>query len=546
MKRKIAIIAFAIIILASILRLYSLGQTPASVNWDEAALGYDAYSILTTGRDQYGKVLPLVFKSLNDYKPPLYIYLGAPLVFIFGLNAFSIRFVSAAAGIIAVVLTFLLTDKILAKTKIGKKTALISAWMLATSPWHLQFSRGAFEANLALTITLAAIWLFFEKKLMLSSFFFGLSLFVYHAARFISPLICFFLYLPLMQTSLRKAALKSIIIFCFFLLGVVILTFTTHAQNRFTSISIFNTEETAKKSATQIFQDREHGAAISGNLFHNRRLSFLTYENFKKVAHEYLVHISPDFYMRGDPENNTMHPPDFGLLYFFQLLSLPVGIYFYIKQRGLIKSHIIPFWFFVSAVPASLVWGNSAAVRNLQQVIPLSILSALGVVGFVFFSRKDLRKILLLLAFVMSYAYSTCLYLHQYFTHTNSDFATSWFLEKKEAAAYTESVKNKYGKIIVSNTNHHRPYIFWLFYTKYNPTEYLRNGGTNSGDYNSDEKFNKYEFTTINTNSLGMNRKWLVIGYPEDFPLKSTHPMSILKKFYYPNGSLAAIAAENK
>ena len=65
---------FLIIILALILRFYQLGRTPVSLEWDEVAIGYDAYSILKTGRDQYGKFLPLTFRSLDDYKPPIYEY----------------------------------------------------------------------------------------------------------------------------------------------------------------------------------------------------------------------------------------------------------------------------------------------------------------------------------------------------------------------------------------------------------------------------------------------------------------------------------------
>ena len=44
----------AIIILAFILRFYKLGQIPPSLDWDETAHGYNAYSILKTARDEYG------------------------------------------------------------------------------------------------------------------------------------------------------------------------------------------------------------------------------------------------------------------------------------------------------------------------------------------------------------------------------------------------------------------------------------------------------------------------------------------------------------
>src|SRR3989344_8654583 len=97
--KKAFVILLGITILASILRLYNLGKTPNALEWDEVALGYDAYSILRTGRDQFGKFMPITFRSLDDYKPPIYEYLAVPFVGMFGLTPFAVRFPSALAGI---------------------------------------------------------------------------------------------------------------------------------------------------------------------------------------------------------------------------------------------------------------------------------------------------------------------------------------------------------------------------------------------------------------------------------------------------------------
>ena len=79
-------ILILILIVAAFLRLFKLGSFPVSLTWDETALGYNAFSLLKTGRDEYGKLLPLVLKSFGDYKPALYSYLTVPSVLIFGLN----------------------------------------------------------------------------------------------------------------------------------------------------------------------------------------------------------------------------------------------------------------------------------------------------------------------------------------------------------------------------------------------------------------------------------------------------------------------------
>ncbi len=56
-----------ILIIAAFLRLWRLESIPPSLTPDEAALGYNAYSVLKTGKDEYGKVLPIIFKSFGDY-----------------------------------------------------------------------------------------------------------------------------------------------------------------------------------------------------------------------------------------------------------------------------------------------------------------------------------------------------------------------------------------------------------------------------------------------------------------------------------------------
>src|SRR3989344_6642029 len=109
MKAKhIWMILFLIIVLAFLLRLWQLGNIPPSPDWDEVALGYDAYSIIQTGKDEFGKFLPVVLRSFDDYKPALYAYLIIPAIFLFGLTTFAVRFPSAVFGVISVVAVYYL------------------------------------------------------------------------------------------------------------------------------------------------------------------------------------------------------------------------------------------------------------------------------------------------------------------------------------------------------------------------------------------------------------------------------------------------------
>src|SRR5258706_10515409 len=101
-----------IIILAIVLRFFQLGTNPPSLDWDEASIGYNAYSILKTGADEYGNKLPSTIRSFGDYKPPVYIYLDVPSVAFFGLNEVGVRFPSALFGSLSVLVMYFLAKEL--------------------------------------------------------------------------------------------------------------------------------------------------------------------------------------------------------------------------------------------------------------------------------------------------------------------------------------------------------------------------------------------------------------------------------------------------
>ena len=230
-----------IILIAAFLRLYRLESVPPSLYWDEVSLGYNAYSILRTGHDEYGRFLPLTnFAAFGDYKPPGYIYATVPSIAIFGLNEFAIRFPSAFFGILTVLLTYLLTKKLFEKSNVsghpfdklrmtlspskgqlsvvkGEAIALLSAFFLAISPWHLQFSRGAFEANLGLFFSTLGIYLFlrFAKDNTLWIFFSVLSflaaMYTFTGQRLFVPFILLVLAIQFRKQILANIDRKSVV-----------------------------------------------------------------------------------------------------------------------------------------------------------------------------------------------------------------------------------------------------------------------------------------------------------------------------------------------
>ena len=113
---------------------------------------------------------------LRRLQTPLYAFLAVPTVKIFGLTEFAVRLPNAIFSVLAIGAIYLLANKLFPdqelkiknlKLKIGN----IAAAILSVSPWHIQLSRGAFEANLATFLLPMGIYFFLESHPFLSALF---------------------------------------------------------------------------------------------------------------------------------------------------------------------------------------------------------------------------------------------------------------------------------------------------------------------------------------------------------------------------------------
>src|SRR4030042_6500141 len=208
MKKLILIL---IILLAFFLRFYKLASYPA-LNADEAAIGYNAYSLIETGKDEHANPWPIHFQSFNDYKPGLYFYIVLPFVKFFGLNEMSVRVPNVFFGVATVYLIYLLTNELFKDKKYVLWNLPIGIWssfLLAISPWHIHFSRGGWEVNVATFFIILGLYLFQRslnnaKYLILSVVSFVLSFYTYHSSRIVVPFLGLGLMLIYREEIKRK------------------------------------------------------------------------------------------------------------------------------------------------------------------------------------------------------------------------------------------------------------------------------------------------------------------------------------------------------
>ena len=533
-------VLLGVILIAAVLRLWQIGVVPPSPDWDEAALGYNAYSILLTGRDEYGKFLPLILRSFDDYKPALYTYLVVPFVKFLGLNLIAVRLPSAIFGIIAVIACYFLVKELI-KNKYSEALALLSSFLLAISPWHIQFSRIAFEAQVGLSFNLLS-YLFFLKGLKkhfflpLFALFASLSIYVYQSEKAYLPivfLIFFVIYFRDIFKIPKKWIVTTIVIGVIFASPMFyLLVADKNALMRAKGVSIFSDQtQFLKRNAQKIQIDRQNKDFV-GLVVDNRRLEFV-----KAIISGYIAHFDLNWlFITGDIERH--HAPNMGLLYLVELPFLLFGVFKLLFGSFDKKSKLVIFSiFFTAPIPASITSGVPHAVRTINFLPTFQIFTAIGIIyAVVYIYKKKFSGIIyaaLLFLALLNFGY----YLNQYFVQQNYYFSEYWQYGYKDAVSYVMQNKNKYQKIVVSND---RPldqsYIFFLFYSKFDPQKYQEGGGTVSGGFKEPHKgFDNVTFRQIDWNKEERTGKILYVGRPDDFS-SGAH---VLREIPYLNGKPA-------
>ena len=502
MKNKLII---AILILAAVLRVAMLDKHPAGLNADEAAIGYNAWSLIETGKDEHDATWPLVFRSFDDYKPPLYFYLVLPFVKVFGLNIWSVRLPSAILGIASVFLIFLLTKRLF-PDKIKSRLPEIAALVLAISPWHLQFSRGGWEVNVATFFLILSTIMFlksFEKPKFL--FLFGLStvlsLYTYHSVRIIAPVLFVVLsviYFDKVKNLFSKINLKvtlSALILSLALASPIVLQmFSSAGQSRFSGVSIF--ADNGPVWEAENYRNEHQGTGKWANVFHNK---YFTYG--LRFVHNYLSHFSPDFlFLDGDTIARSK-VPETGQSFLCFLPFFVIGLFCLLKLDSKGKYALLA-WLLIAPLAASLTYQSPHALRAQNMAIPLSLITALGFLEFFQFIKKHLPKLsviaIVLVAAISTYSFAR--YLNMYYVEYPKVLPFAWQYGFDQIAAYTKKNYAKYDHIVITD-RFDQPYILIAFFTKYPPAKLQQDIVYSTPDkygFSTGRKLGKYEFRAIN------------------------------------------------
>jgi 4-amino-4-deoxy-L-arabinose transferase-like glycosyltransferase len=485
MRSKVVLII--IVIIGFILRFYDLGNIPNSLNWDEVSWGYNAYSILKTGRDEHGNFMPLSFKAFGDYKQPTYVYLDVLPIRLFGLNPFAVRFPSALFGALSIIAIYYLANEIFRKTDKRDELGMIAAALFALSPWSIQFSRVAYEANVAIffIISGAAVYLHAARNnrpilAALGVLLLGISTYSYHSAKVFTPLI--FIALTILIFYRYELSKKTCAIFAivFLLICAPWLTDSrTTARGRSVTFTSYQTS-LLKNDLEKIEEDNVSNYPFA-DIIHNRRYVYLNI-----YLKNYLMHFDPSYlFLEGDDARH--HAPGVGIVYIFCLPFILIGLFQIAKKRN-DAGLLVIFWLLTAPLASALAIDSPNASRSLVMLPAVILISSVGL-KTTLYSFSERRKYLLLIILIFCYLLNVLYYLNSYFAFTNKYHGLYWQYGYRQAVEFTRQFKNK--KVFFLN-NIEQGYIFYLFYEKYDPSKYIADGGSQRRENNCFAIDNRY------------------------------------------------------
>ncbi len=510
-----------IVLLSAFFRFYKLAEIPPSLNWDEVSHGYNAYSILKTGRDEWGKTFPLIFRAYGDFKLPLYIYLTAPFVFLFGLNAFSVRLVSVLAGIGLVLLSYLITKKV---TK-NETISLLAGLLTAISPWSLFVSRVAVEANLGAFLFALGIYIFYlwldkpdRKWLVWTIVCWGFSVYSYNSGRLMVPLfLIILLFFAWKKKSVKQLFLPGIILLVF-LVPLIFQFLNDSGKARFNLVSIVD-----QGAVNQIIEKRST-SKLPANM---ARLVFnkLSYFIYKAIGN-YFSNFSPKYLFFYGGSHYQFSLPNHELLYFVTAPFLILGL---IKMLASQNNYLIilSLWFFLGFIPSAITRDAPHVLRSIFVLPTPMIIVSVGMGTVISFLKNKSRFGGRLTFFVLIGAvlFSFARWWKDYRTVYPKSYSWAWQYGYKEVALFVKDNYENYDRIFFTKRNG-EPHEFLLFYLKYDPRKYQNDLGK-KWDYHAGwywvDQFDKFVFINdweIKTNAKCQmpNVKCLLVTSPGNYP----------------------------
>lgn len=426
--------------LGFIIRMYHLSNNPAGFFCDEASIGYNAYSLLTTGKDEYGMSLPIFFHSLGDFRPPIAFYSAAPFISLFGLTELATRLPSVVYGVLTILIMYLIGKELSPK---NKSLGLWTAFTTATMPWLIHYNRTGFEFTSYVTFFTLTILLLLKtvhsKFFIIPAFIIAaLTLYTYQPARLLVPLLLIgFLWIHKKMFLLHKKYTYAAFL-SFFILSIPLILsfFSGEGLARFSMVSVFSAKIPLLQTALRILQN-------------------------------YLTQLSPGFFISGEPTFITRH--FVGGLTPLLITTLPfsfigiITVFFASKTDK--SSRLIIYWLLIYPIAGAVTADAPFTSRSIIGAPLFVILICIGIRTTAMYLRKfmpsSLTSMIICLVILINLVFFARFYFIQYPLYSANFWG--WQYGARDIVQYFTAHEKSYDDLIMAPV-FNAPDIFFKFY----------------------------------------------------------------------------------
>ena len=481
---KVLILLSIIIFGGTALRLWRLTSLPLPPNGDELAFGYYGWTLLHFGTDEYANRFPIYFPSIGDYKHPVLSYINMIPMALFGLSDYAVRFWSSLSGILLIVLIFIISFLIFNKPLV----ALFSALFIAVSPWNITLSRVGYDSNIGNLLSVGAIttiilamkvqegkinlgsgfYKLTPKKLFIAGFLlFFISAFSYGSQKIFIPsfLLLFLCLLLVTKTRLMKIVKYLVIIFLILTFVISVSLIPWQSRGRASGVVWKFPQDKIEKDIYYDGISQVRTPLFVTRTYHNK-ITALILETGKR----YIDHFSPSFlFFEGDRSPETT--PDVGILLHIEIIFLLTGMFSILNIKKNNYKLIVFSWLLSGPIASSITSGGPHLVRASITFPSMAIFSGYGLFTIIL-ALKNIKTGKLFTLFLLFLILLNVFFIvHQIFIH--KPVQEPWHSDqgKKELISEVLSRKNNYAAVAMKDD----PYIFFLFYGKITPSEFIQN-----------------------------------------------------------------------
>jgi len=464
------VLSALIVITVVFLRFYKLGKVPQGLNIDEASYGYEAYSLLITGRDSWNHSWPLTLTSFGDNKPAGLAYAAIPFVKLFGLSPLAVRLPTALSDLVTLIFLFLtlglFSDKLL--LNLGLTV------LFALSPWDYSISRLFYETNLGLTFLAAGLYYLLRSfktnhtPPIISLAFLALSGYFYAVFRYLSlMLVALYFFCPV-----RHKKGKSLLVYLLFIFPLLFLMFSPTGLRRLSQEGIERERghqiEIAKARNT-CYLSLKASPIFSKSCYVFWNLPLARVEGSFRT---YLALLSPRYLFLEGTQKDILpfsQGPYFSYLAPFYLVGLAVLGYRLLKQHRL--SQYLLLSYLGSAIPVAAA-EQLMIHRHVLGLYLAYLIIAIGLTSTLTYLHEHLPRYLPFLSLVFVCTSFFAVTKYQWLYHTVYTKLTPEAFNYDAAELYHYVIAHQSDYDLVVDRAHDDGPLFFAFYSLYDPALY--------------------------------------------------------------------------